>query len=105
MIKNREKYLINCDSWFVAPDGEYYNSAWGTCKILTTEEIFNFKPLRPSTNWFIQVGEEEDSIIIAGCQIHFAIKCNIQPKKKKGSYNNKDGVLVSINRIYFTEED
>ena len=105
MIENGKKYLINCDSWFVGPDGEYYSAAWGVCRILTTEELFKFKPLRPSTNWFVQVGEGDHNIIIAGCQIHYAIEYNIKPKKKRGTYNNKDGVLVSINKIYFTEED
>jgi len=106
MIKNGEYYLITTDNWFTAPDGERYCAVWGKTEIKTTEEIFNFTPKRPSTNWFIIVGKEESKqIIIAGCQIHFAIRCNERPFYKMGTYlrNEKTDEELPYNNIYFTE--
>jgi len=107
MIKAGQKYLVTCDNWFVAPNGETYQSAWGTAKILTTEQCFNFKPARPSTNWFLRIGNDEKHIIIAGCQIHYVIKSKIKPKDiyKNKTYIDKDmgGLKKSASRIYFAE--
>lgn len=57
--------------------------------------MFNFTPIRPSTNWFVKCG----NMIIAGCQIHYAIKCKDQPNIIEGKYNDgkKD---IPLNNIF-----
>jgi len=105
MIENGKKYLVTTDHWFVGPDNEHYRAAWGTCQIKTSEEVFGFTPNEPSTNWFIVVGEGEGQILIAGCQVHFAIKREHKPYWPVGSYTDKEtGVKNSINKIYIAEE-
>ena len=66
-----ETYLITCDNWFMAPDGESYKGVWGTFKgIHNDSETLGIKTNRGSTNWYAELG----NMFIAGCQIHYAIK-------------------------------
>lgn len=70
-IEVGKRYLITCDSWFTAPDGQTYCSAYGTVTdVLTTEAALGVKANARSANWFVQVG----NILIAGCQIHYAFR-------------------------------
>lgn len=104
MIINDKYYLITCNDWFIAPDGEEYRSAWGKCNITEAKDSFGFTPLRPSTNWFCKVGDGDNSIIIAGCHIHYAIECSIKPFKRTETYiNDTTKVQLTANKIYFTE--
>lgn len=68
------KYLITTREWFIAPDGHQYRSVWGEVEIFE-DTFLGIKTNRNSSNWYIKVGTEENHIIIAGCQIHYAIKC------------------------------
>lgn len=72
------KHLITTDSWFVAPDGNEYKSVWGDVEILT-DSFLGIKTNARSANWFARIGTKENHIIVAGCQIHYAIKCNERP--------------------------
>lgn len=99
MIENGKYYLITTDSWFFDPTGEQRRAVWGKCRILTTEEVFNFIPARPSTNWFVKCG----NVIIAGCQIHYAIQTDIKPKIKEGTCEN-NGKTDELNSIYIAED-
>ena len=66
-----DKVLITTDGWFFAPDGEQYRAVHGTVKaILNDEEALGIKTNRASTNWFVEIG----NALIAGCQIHYAVK-------------------------------
>ena len=106
MIENGKRYLVTADNWFQAPDGESYRAAWGVCELKKTEDVFGFTPARPSTNWFIKVGTEENHVIIAGCQIHFAVRSEKRPTSKHEGkyYKDKDsGIELHEERIYFTE--
>ena len=104
MIINVEYYLITTDAWFVAPDGEEYRSVWGKCFVSEAKESFGFVPLRPSTNWYCKIGEGENSMIVAGCQIHYAIKCDKKPVLKPDKYiNDITKCAVVLNKIYLTE--
>jgi len=106
MIENGKRYLITTDNWFVAPDGEQYKAVWGTCQVLTIKEVFGFDPLRPSTNWYISVGTNRKEMIVAGCQLHYAIRCEERPKENRDgvTYTDKeDGLEHSANRIYYAE--
>jgi len=79
------KYLITTDSWFYAPDGQQYRAVWGN--IQTLEDTFlGIKTNRNSTNWFAQIGSDVNHVIVAGCQIHYAVKCPKIP--------NTDDILV-----------
>lgn len=72
------KYLITTDAWFYAPDGKQYKAAWGDVQIIE-DTFLGLKTNRNSTNWFAKVGSEQKHVVIAGCQIHYAIKCNEKP--------------------------
>jgi hypothetical protein len=106
MIKEGKKYLVTTDNWFIAPDGNQYRSAWGICYIKTLFEEFNFTPLRPSTNWFLEVGANGKKITIGGFQIHFVIECENMPedKLKNVTYIEKDtGLEILASKIYIAE--
>jgi hypothetical protein len=98
IIKEGETYLITTSGWFIAPDGEQYRSVWGKCYIYTTEEILGFTPIRPSTNWFLNIG----GMIIAGCQIHYIIKCESKPQVESNFYTDFD-TKNNVGRIYISE--
>lgn len=76
------KYLITTDSWFYAPDGLKYRSVWGEVKIIE-DSVLGVKTNRNSTNWYAFIGSEEKGMIVAGCQIHYAVKCNKKPNTEK----------------------
>lgn len=71
-------YLITTDNWFFAPDGRQYKAIWGNVE-LVSDSILGIKTNRISTNWFAKVGSEANHVIIAGCQIHYAIRCESKP--------------------------
>jgi hypothetical protein len=88
------KYLITTDKWFTAPDGKTYNTVWGEINILE-DSILGVKTNRNSTNWYAQIGRDGREIIVAGCQIHYAIKCEDKP--------NTEDVLDWTNEGGYTE--
>ncbi len=72
-IKVGEKALITTDDWFIAPDGQTYKAVHGTINaVLNDAEALGIKTNARSSNWFISIG----NMLIAGCQIHYAIKCS-----------------------------
>jgi hypothetical protein len=72
------KYLITTDSWFVAPDGKQYKAAWGDVQIME-DNALGVKTNRNSTNWYARIGTDTNHVIIAGCQIHYAVACSERP--------------------------
>lgn len=72
------KYLITTDNWFFAPDGLQYRGVWGEVEIVS-DAILGIKTNIRSSNWYAKVGTEENHVIIAGCQIHYAVKTDIKP--------------------------
>jgi hypothetical protein len=106
VIKDGQKYVVNTDNWFVAPDGQIYKAAWGTCYLKSIKEVFGFEPSRPSTNWYLEIGGEGKEVIVAGCQIHYATRCENHPHDVHNgvTYFEKDtGVEWSARRIYIAE--
>ena len=90
-MKVKGYYLITTDNWFIAPDGKSYLGVWGNVKIMQDSDILGIKTNAKSTNWFAIVGTEENHIIIAGCQIHYAAKCNKKPDKEMiNCWSSKD---------------
>lgn len=73
------KYLITTDNWFYAPDGKTYRSVWGNVEILS-DSILGVKTNIRSSNWFAKIGNECNFVIVAGCQIHYAVKCENKPE-------------------------
>ena len=72
------KFLITTDNWFYAPDGKQYNCVWGNVEIVS-DSILGIKTNVRSSNWFAKIGSDENYIIVAGCQIHYAIKSENKP--------------------------
>jgi hypothetical protein len=72
------KYLITTDNWFIAPDGKLYRSIWGEVEIIE-DSFLGIKTNSKSTNWYAKIGSEENHVIVAGCQIHYACKSNNKP--------------------------
>ena len=101
------KYLITTDGWFYAPDGQQYKAVWGDVKIVE-DNVIGVKTNRNSTNWFAQVGSDDMEVIIAGCQIHYAVRCENVPSLEL--YNHEEfhegKVVVSqmMSRIYLAQK-
>jgi hypothetical protein len=100
------KYLITTDAMFLAPDGQYYQGAWGTVKVLT-DGVLGVKTNRNATNWFAMVGSADNHIIIAGCQIHYAVKCDKRPPDNpcilEEFYEGENVRRKADSRIYIAE--
>lgn len=102
------KYLITTDKYFTAPDGMSYSAVWGNVKILGDESIMGLKTNRQSANWYAVVGGNGREIIIAGCQIFYAIRCEQKPNTDRVMdwSNGSDGGTVESMRptkIYIAE--
>ena len=100
------KYLITTNGWFLAPDGREYRAAWGNVEILD-DSILGIKTNRNSSNWYAKVGTKDNHVIIAGCQINYAVRSEKKPSDSGGMTWKmfKRGIKVGNvpNRIYFTE--
>jgi hypothetical protein len=93
------KYLITTEKYFIAPDGLSYQAVWGDVKIVE-DSILGIKTNRNSANWYAVVGENGKEIIIAGCQIFYAIKCEQKPNTDRVSewYTSDSGGIVENER-------
>lgn len=68
-----QKALITTNAWFYAPDGRQYRAAFGTVKaVRTSEDTLGVRTNARSTNWYVEIG----NLTIAGCQIHYALRCD-----------------------------
>lgn len=94
------KYLITTDGWFFAPNGKQYKAVWGDVQVMDDTTIVGIKTNARSTNWYVKVGSEENFMCVAGCQIHYFIKCDEMPKPIK--HNNPSEAVVDEER---KEED
>jgi hypothetical protein len=100
------KQLITTDAFFYAPDGQQYKAAWGSVKIIDDSNL-GIKTNRQSTNWFAIVGGNGKEIIIAGCQIHYSIRCDYKPRLiphiNEEIYEGKQLEFEVKSRIYIAE--
>lgn len=99
------KYLITTDGWFYAPDGMAYSAVWGDVEIVE-DTFLGVKTNRNSANWFAKVGTPDNHVIVAGCQIHYAIKCETKPNIQDVEDQYVDTKLVKYTRptrIYIAE--
>lgn len=91
------KYLITTDNWFTAPDGKLYKAAWGNVEILE-DSVLGVKTNRNSSNWYAKVGSTENHIILAGCQIHYAVRCEEKPNT--GMAEDWNSAEVNAGQVY-----
>ena len=105
------KYIITTDNWFYAPDGIKYKAVWGSVQIFTDENLLNIKTNRNSSNWYIVVGDEDNHVIVAGYQIHYAVRCKNKPNCDEtldwsyGGNNNDINIFSRPSEIYCAEEN
>lgn len=92
------KYLITTDNWFYGADGIQYKSVWGEVEILS-DSILGIKTNVRSSNWFVKVSGEKNHIIIAGCQIHYAVQTDDKPHGNlTPDYSIEQGEVKIYNR-------
>lgn len=102
------KYLITTDNWFTAPDGNDYKAVWGEVEVIG-DEVLGVKTNMRSTNWYVKVGTEENHVIVAGCQMHYAVKTDKKPDLDGGynwEYNAERQSATTYNtpnKIYIAE--
>lgn len=101
------RHLITTDYWFYAPDGKKYRSAWGNVTIVQDTEL-GIKTNRGSTNWYAKIGDEDRGVIVAGCQIHYAVKCESLPNQGEVTETHysegKQSVINRDSEIYIAEK-
>lgn len=100
------KYLITTDNWFFAPDGLQYRAVWGEVEIIEDSQL-GLKTNRNSTNWYAKIGEEGKEVVVAGCQIHYAVKCDKMPNTNDvADWSDSSGEFKKFTRptkIYIAE--
>lgn len=95
MISVGDKVLITTDAWFRAPDGIAYNSVFGTVKgVFGDVDTLGIKTNAKSTNWYAEVG----NLTIAGCQMHYVIKCDSVVFGTVSDFREIDGVIKTFDR-------
>jgi hypothetical protein len=101
------KYIVTTDNWFYAPDGNSYKAVWGEVTILE-DTFLGIKTNRNASNWYAKVGSEDNHVVVAGCQIHYAVKCDTQPNTQ--SYRHElthelevKSVVADTPRIYIAK--
>ena len=97
-------YLVTTHSWFIAPDGCQYKAAWGTVHSIDTDDMLGIKTNRHSSNWYLKIG----NMVIAGCQIHYAVKapeCSFTPVEREVEHEGDlRSVMETQSRIYNADE-
>lgn len=78
MIDPGRVLTVNFDDWFWAPDGQQYWCAYGPVFVHKAEDVLGFKP-KGSADWYLQVGEGERAVLLAGCRIHSAMLMTTKP--------------------------
>ena len=94
------KYLITTDNYFYGPDGQQYRSVFGEIEILQ-DSFLGITTNRNSSNLYIKVSGKTQHIIIAGCQIHYALQCEYDDLKLDDilEYDDKGQLKKESNRI------
>ena len=99
-MKIGDKFLITCDNWFIAPDGEQYRAVFGTVHgVQDSEATLGIKTNAKSTNWYVMIG----NMVLAGCQIHYAVRCDDYSDnpptvecEHDGQYKTSKGAMTRI---------
>lgn len=101
-----DKVLVTTDNWFFAPDGETYKAVFGTVKgVFDDQQALGIKTNARSTNWYVQIGD----MMIAGCQIHYAILTDGFSKNAPIREFEHNGKVIkgesTMTRIYNADKD
>jgi hypothetical protein len=93
--------LVTTDEWFYAPDGEIYRAVFGTVNgTFSDKDTLGIETNTKSTNWYLSIG----NMIIAGCQLHYAIvtdKVSFEAPTKEMEHDDRLLVVKTGNtRIY-----
>lgn len=101
------KHLVTTDNWFYAPDGLKYRAVWGEVVVLDDDTTLGIKTNKGSSNWYVFVGNQERGMLVAGCQLHYAVKCSNPPNTQKVedyTYDNSGATsFVRPSEIYLAE--
>lgn len=94
-IEIGSRVLITTDNWFYAPDGRSYRALFGTVKAIRSDsETLGIKTNAKSTNWYAEVG----NMLVAGCQIHYAVSCSDPPPAHVDDEREVDGAVKAYRR-------
>jgi hypothetical protein len=101
------KYIVTTDNWFYAPDGNSYKAVWGDVTILE-DTFLGIKTNRNASNWYAKVGSENNHVIVAGCQIHYAVYCENEPNNQTFKHElihelTVKSVVADTPRIYIAK--
>ena len=92
------KYLISTDNWFLAPDGRQYKAVWGDVTLLG-DDFLGIKTNRNASNWYAKVGSNDNHVIVAGCQIHYAVRSEQPPNiNDVPDYQVHEGKIMNVFR-------
>lgn len=101
------KYLITTDAWFYGPDGKQYKAVWGNVIPMSDSVMLGIKTNARSSNWYLWVGSLDNGMMVAGCQVHYAIKCPEKPETGMvDDYTSSNGDYKEYKRpsnIYIAE--
>ncbi|QYW06497.1 hypothetical protein uan_085 [Pseudomonas phage UAntarctica] len=104
-IEIGKKVLLTTDRWFIAPDGAQYTAVHGTVTaVLDAEQALGVRTNARSTNWYVQIG----NMLVAGCQIFYAARCEWPNLDEVESYEVKDGKVLKFyvpSRIYNADQE
>ncbi|MFW8567024.1 hypothetical protein [Orrella sp. 11846] len=105
MIKVGDNALITTDNWFYAPNGNSYRAVWGTVKAVSSDkEVLGINTNRNSTNWYVEIG----NMIVAGCQIHYAVATDEPPPNTTNHVFEHDGKVIThkgVPHVYNANSD
>lgn len=107
LFNKHDKYLITTDAWFIGNSGRQYRAVWGKVEVFSDDSL-GISTNRSSTNWYLKVGTKNNHVIIAGCQIHYAVRSDEKPKKDAmiddwTSENGKCNLMKTPTKIYITD--
>jgi hypothetical protein len=89
------RVLVTVDNWFYAPDGKQYRAVFGTVRaIRSDQEALGIKTNAKSTNWYAEIG----NATVAGCQIHYAVRCEHEPPANVEGEALVDGLWQKASR-------
>lgn len=95
-FKIGQSYLITTNNWFFAPDGEMYRGVFGKLKAIHSDQkTLGIRTNHRSTNWYAEIG----NVIVAGCQIFYAV----QTEKVKKSAPTRE--IVHNGDLFFKKEE
>jgi len=75
MLDSGKNYIVTTDNFFICPDGRYYGAVYGNVQIIDKKEALGKETMnRYDTSWYARVGTEDNHVIVAGCQIKYAVR-------------------------------